>query len=257
MGMISLALFWRSLLDNISLQESSAAVVVFGNSCGQEFSYYIGNNEILYLGTGDEHDPKFTDYGVSVYQINSSIQISSYQVFGLQRSESLFNLTQSNGYGSIDLSEKSCPYDIRVYPSSSMEDVFITSRPSVFTAGVIVLFCFTSAVFVVYDIQVEKRQEIVMRSANQSSAIVSSLFPSNVRARLYAESDDPLALASKKQSLKTFLLSGNEGEEVDDEADHQYAYGTKPIADLFPETSIFFADLVGFTGMEICYSLKI
>jgi class 3 adenylate cyclase len=28
----------------------------------------------------------------------------------------------------------------------------------------------------------------------------------------------------------------------------EYAYGSKPIADLFPETTILFADLVGFTA---------
>jgi hypothetical protein len=43
---------------------------------------------------------------------------------------------------------------------------------------------FTSLVFLLYDRLVERRQK-VMSTAVQSSAIVSSLFPSQVRDRLF------------------------------------------------------------------------
>lgn len=125
-------------------------------------------------------------------------------------------------------------------------------KPAIFTVGVILLFCFTSCVFIVYDFQVQRRQAIVLLSANQNSAIVSSLFPSTVRDRLIAEKSNQTSTptTTKKQTLKTFLTQGNIpfDEKTSEDVDGGYAYGSKPIADLFPETSIFFADLVGFTG---------
>lgn len=106
---------------------------------------------------------------------------------------------------------------------------------------------FTSLVFILYDIQVERRQKSILRTATQSSEIVSSLFPSNVRDRLYAEREKT-GFLDKKQKLRNFLAGENIDmqEEVEDTA--EYAYGSKPIADLFPATSIIFADLVGFTA---------
>jgi hypothetical protein len=41
----------------------------------------------------------------------------------------------------------------------------------------VLIFVFTSLVFLLYDRLVERRQQKVMSTAMQSSAIVSSLFP--------------------------------------------------------------------------------
>jgi hypothetical protein len=49
----------------------------------------------------------------------------------------------------------------------------------------VLIFVFTSLVFLLYDRLVERRQKKVMSTAMQSSAIVSSLFPSQVRDRLF------------------------------------------------------------------------
>jgi hypothetical protein len=97
---------------------------------------------------------------------------------------------------------------------------------------------------------VERRQKRVLRSAAQSSAIVSSLFPSNVRDRLYATQERPkeAAFMEKKQKLRHYLAGMNvEMNETVEDSD-EYAYGSKPIADLFPQTTIMFADIAGFTA---------
>jgi class 3 adenylate cyclase len=102
-----------------------------------------------------------------------------------------------------------------------------------------------------YDVKVERRQKRMLRSATQSSAIVSSLFPSNdVRDRLYATQQRPkeAAFLEKKQKLRHYLAGMNvEMNETVEESD-EYAYGSKPIADLFPQTTIMFADIAGFTA---------
>ena len=84
------------------------------------------------------------------------------------------------------------------------------------------LFCFrfSSIVFCIYDRWVERRQEVVMQTAVQTRDIVSSLFPSNVRARLYSSAKEAVSVAKV----------------------------TKPVADTFAECTVAFIDIVGFTS---------
>jgi class 3 adenylate cyclase len=94
--------------------------------------------------------------------------------------------------------------------------------------------------FVAYDRLVERRQKIVLKKAKQSSAIVSSLFPKNVRDRLMKENevDKKRNFLAPNHRLKNFLGGDTE---TQDEAAHA-------IADLFPHCTVLFADIVGFTA---------
>jgi class 3 adenylate cyclase len=88
-----------------------------------------------------------------------------------------------------------------------------------------------------------QRQSIVMAQAAHTTAIVSSLFPKNVRDRLLATGDrkdgSGSIFSANKSRLKGFLdHGGNAGQDDSD----------KPIADLFPECTVFFADIAGFTA---------
>lgn len=101
------------------------------------------------------------------------------------------------------------------------------------TFGAIVL------VFVVYDILVQRRNTKLINSAAQSNAIVSSMFPSQIRDRLIGVN----AGSSGTKSLKSYMKAPNsskiESSSVDD---------SKPLADLFLATTVLFADIVGFTA---------
>jgi class 3 adenylate cyclase len=94
--------------------------------------------------------------------------------------------------------------------------------------------------FFLYDRLVERRQSLVLRKATQSSAIVSSLFPKNVRDRLMQdnEADRKRNFMAPKSRLKNFL--GGDVEGHDD--------GARAIADLFPNCTVLFTDIVGFTA---------
>ena len=134
------------------------------------------------------------------------------------------------------------------------------------------------AVFVLYDLMVQRRNSKVVSKAKKTNAIVSALFPSNVRDRLLRDAEEQAAIAERdkkkkfafgaaqKEQLKTFL---------DEDGAHAVAhpFGTKPIADLFvsivvhrchkkyhpephsclfralqPSATVMFADIVGFTA---------
>jgi class 3 adenylate cyclase len=138
-------------------------------------------------------------------------------------------------------------YSFHVFPTKQFEEDYRSNLPKILTAVVAMTFFFMAATFFVYDWFVQRRNTKVVGEAAKSNAIVTSLFPSNVRDRLYAENEEKAALvdANNKSRLKKFLVSEVPGlNEVDDD----FMYKTKPIADLFPETTILFADISGFTA---------
>jgi class 3 adenylate cyclase len=125
-------------------------------------------------------------------------------------------------------------------------------------------FVLISAVAITYDCVVQRRLKSVLDSALESRAIVSSLFPANVRDRLFEDdgkvqkkertfgesaddknSDKDRILASHpaKLRLKNFLHEGPARDAPDVNILH-----TKPIADLFPHCTVLFADIAGFTA---------
>ena len=81
-------------------------------------------------------------------------------------------------------------------------------------------------------------QELVIayQVAARSNAIVSELFPTQIKDRL---------LADDRSKIKNFLVN-REGHDEDE--DNVNIRKSKPIADLFTDTTIMFADLVGFTA---------
>ena len=80
--------------------------------------------------------------------------------------------------------------------------------------------------------QVERRQRVVLKTAEHSSAIVSSLFPENVRDRAF-----PAQPASTKGGSRSWKhdTNGNESYSPID---------SLPVADLFQDCTVLFADIV-------------
>ena len=103
-----------------------------------------------------------------------------------------------------------------------------------YTLAVAFVFLFAISVFFMYDFFVERRQTKVMLTATQSSAIVNSLFPANVRDRLMEEQN---INEKDKKSMAVFQALG-----------HESLPHSRPIADLFPEATVMFADIAGFTA---------
>jgi class 3 adenylate cyclase len=88
----------------------------------------------------------------------------------------------------------------------------------------------------------ESMKQIVAQ-AETEKYIVSSLYPSNVRERLLNETNqqrDRRAGPTKKIDLPSSGMAGRMTSES--------LFGSKPIADLFPEATIMFADMKGFTA---------
>lgn len=128
-----------------------------------------------------------------------------------------------------------------VYPGREFEAIYSSSTPEIFTAVVAATFMLMVAVFVVYDIFVQRRNSKLIHNAARSNAIVSSLFPRSIRDRLIGRQPD--RAVRKASTLKSYMNSDVSTESVGGQAQE-----SKPLADLFLETTVVFADIVGFTA---------
>jgi class 3 adenylate cyclase len=147
-----------------------------------------------------------------------------------------------------------CVYSFYIYPTSELEAEYRSDLPSAMTVFVACAFAFLIGVFFMYDFYVHRRNTIIQKAAVKSNAIVSSLFPSNVRERLFNDAQDQAKESkvhevSGKKGLISFLTSaeGDVKNEAAEEEDNAF-YKTKPIADLFTDTTVLFADIAGFTA---------
>jgi class 3 adenylate cyclase len=145
----------------------------------------------------------------------------------------------------------SCDFTMKIYPTAEYEKTYYTNKPGVYTTVVVLVFAFTALVFALYDWMVYRRQMKLLVTAQRTNAIVASLFPKDVQERIMAEAEEQAENEARakrggfgfaqKNQLKEFLDEGND--ELGDAI-----FKTEPIADLFPNTTIMFADLVGFTA---------
>ena len=250
-GAVTAEMPWHMYIKNLIPDGINGIIVVVRNTCEQVFTYRIDGPDVIFLGESDLHDPAYDEHEIS----------SRFTVFN---------------------SVEDCTFSFHVFPSRELQAAYETMRPITFTVAVVIIFLFVIVVFVVYDWLVEKRQEKVLSSAIRSNAVVNSLFPSTVRDRLMENavlensgsdkkrtkqigtsllprSVDPRMLNNVMHSsgLPSKLLTNENGQNSRREDANKFSfdparheprvqvYDSKPIADLFPNASVLFGDIVG------------
>ena len=143
-----------------------------------------------------------------------------------------------------------------------------SNRPAVMTSIVAIMFFITLCVFLVYDYVVEKRQSVVINIATKSSAIVENLFPAQVRDRMLQNLQEKAPAATdangmmgdsgggdgamSKNAIPAASMAGTDHVSVkqflSNDTKLNNDLSTQPIADLFPNTTVLFADIAGFTA---------
>jgi Adenylate and Guanylate cyclase catalytic domain len=153
--------------------------------------------------------------------------------------------SEASRYTGASIDTELCPFTICVYPSRNYQDQFTTNNPIVFSVCVVIIFLFVSFVFIIYDTSVEKRQRNLLNTAEKTSAIVSSLFPSTVRDYMLQENATPDKIYRRKNHVvatnDTPCSSSVESMKNDPKS-------SRPLASLYSDTTIYFADLAGFTS---------
>lgn len=224
-GLLNSKVYWHIFFEDAVSYKYKGIVLVIRDTCHQPVTYQVIGGQVVFLGPGDMHDISF-DY----LQVEDANPI----FHGI----------------------KGCSFSLSVYPTLEFHDQFFTFAPIINLIAVIVMFCITAVVFLVYDHVVEKRQKLVVAKAERSNAIVNSFFPTQVRDRLMEgqrakddnddhkkdDGDDDDYLPSTALVQRT--LGRAFGKEGSPRASHQ----SKAIADLYPHATVMFADIAGFTA---------
>lgn len=264
-GFIGIDLYWQAFIERILPPSADGIYVVIENAppCNQTFTFQIFGDRAEFKDDGDVHE--------AASRFESMKQSFS---FGSELMEPISDPT----YKGRPLYDDFCPYTFHIYPSQELEDRYVTKKPIWYTVIIFSVFVFTSLVFYTYDVLVEHRQKLVLKSANQADAVVSSLFPQGVKEQLYEKEQDkdpvkrrgsqssaPInrrgsftmmrrssltnAPTNLRGSLNMADFGGHPSEVIDElSVSPDPPMYVSPIAELYKETTICFADLVGFTS---------
>jgi hypothetical protein len=141
------------------------------------------------VGEGDLHDTRYSDMRVVV-------PFEEPKGFSNSSSSSSKNIPMSNqqplmdGNATADSKVGHCQYQFALYPTQEFEDSYHTNIPQAMTITVACIFSAMAISFILYDFMVHRRNSKILKVAARSGAIVSSLFPSTVRDRLFAAKED-------------------------------------------------------------------
>eukprot|EP00977_Amphora_coffeiformis_P019070 scaffold6899_cov183-Amphora_coffeaeformis.AAC.3 len=221
-GIMRAVIHWARYFANVLPASTQGLLFVLENGCDEPFTYRIDGAKVTPIGHGDLHDRKFDDYmRSSTFADVSAIADGTKEGMKLHFDE--------------------CQYSIRIYPSDHMVESMTTNTPIVITVSVAIVFLFTVLMFFAYDRLVERRQRILMDKAKRTHQIVASLFPKNIREQILNDNGDfnQGGLLGAKNNLKTFVKGGMNDNQI---------FGQMPIADMYPEATVMFADIAGFTS---------
>ena len=247
-GMLYTVLPWDWQLADLLPEGTEKVHVVLDNSCGTTFTYEVQGPRAIYLGPGDLHQPEF-DHAVVMSAFTTRPIIKEYD----PRSTGATVQVGGNNF-------TICEYMVRIYPTKAMRATFDSGRPETFAIIMAAIFLVTGMVFLIFVRYVQQRQDMVMATAIRTSAIVSSLFPANVRERIMKDAEeqgrmDLLGGKSRggnwrlkagkdalgpKSKLEDFIgveaggESHGDGVGIIGDGGHD-AFKSKPIADLFPD----------------------
>lgn len=213
-ALVTALLRWESYFVSVLPKQIRGIQMVLDNNCGDVYTFKVDGQEPDPVGIGDHHP-------------------HSDRFHHLARTASFADVeTVDDGSpDGIPLSQHQCVFQITSYPNDVMYQDYRTNMPALITFAVAMVFLFTFIMFLVYDKLVDRRQNLVLHRAEQTTAIVTSLFPKDVADKIIAQQMNTDPLVSKNQKLKTFLDGVDEGNNC--------------IADLFPACTVLFADIAG------------
>jgi Adenylate and Guanylate cyclase catalytic domain len=157
--------FEQLFVDVLQSSEGGSILVVLSNTCGDLASYGIDGEAATYLGPGDYHDTSF-DY--------------------IKRSYSFSDLMTTD----LNMHSDYCIYNVDIYPTDDIHEQYISNAPLTYALVTAFVFIFVGIIFFSYDYFLRRRLKRVIKSAKNNRAIVTSLFPANVRDRLLQEEED-------------------------------------------------------------------
>ena len=204
------SLRWVNYFEGILTDSAQPIDVVLSNTCGDTFTFKLRGAEASFIGKGNLANPKYENMAISVDLDENDFIIEPNTI-------------------ALTLNQDLCRYTLRIYPTPEGDKYHNDFFPLIITLTVAAVFLMTATVFYFYDMMVERRQKVVLDTAQRSTAIVSSIFPKNVRDQLLQAPVQ--GNATKLRFLANARKQSQEGG-ISSPTDVDLFSG--PIADLFP-----------------------
>ena len=237
-------LYWKDLLLQVADNEQTlpyTLVLDNGKDCAQTLSYSVSGREVQFLDYQDLHNSEWNRFGVSVPLFVSN------------------NDDSSKNTGQVTLADY-CPYTLSVYPTNDFVAYYHDdNKPAVYASVIAILLLGICVLLLIYDKTVERRQTEVLQDAIKADRIVSSLFPQQIKEKLYQQTLNENGNGNRKSVMEEIVpdevlqaAAGGtpnqlkEDEENDD--DDKIVTQTDFLADHFEDCTLFFFKIVGFTA---------
>ena len=209
-AIILATLRWESYFENILTDSSPPVRIVLSNTCEDIFTYEIRGSQASFVGKGNLADSEYEDMVMSVnLDENNDLIIEPNTI-------------------ALTLNQDLCKYTLHIYPTQEGDDYHNNFFPLIITLTVAAVFFMTAAVFCFYDVMVERRQKVVLDTAQRSTAIVSSIFPKNVRDQLLQ------APVQGNATKLRFIADARKQDLEGVKSPIHVDVSSGPIADLFP-----------------------
>ncbi|CAB9524809.1 Receptor-type guanylate cyclase gcy [Seminavis robusta] len=212
---LGVGMAWDAALNGLLPANVDGIQCVVKNTCNQTFTYEIWGEDAIFRGEEDLHLAKYDDMKVTV-----DLALHTHPDF--------------------ETTPGHCMYWMDIYPTDKFKSAYDSNTPEIFAAVVAATFGIVAVVFFIYDTFVQKRNTNLVLKAAQTSSIVTNVFPEHMRDRLLHHAAEEKTMMGKRASLKTYLTSdGKMGGEMD---------LSEPLADLYLECTVLYADITGFTA---------
>jgi hypothetical protein len=183
---------FQQYFSNVLPEGSGGVFVVVSNSCGDLFSYEVTGEDAHFLGREDYHDPAF-DHLMQTCDLAAMAESGS-------RSGHNFHPVLNSDF---------CRYAVTIYPSESFHKQYATNDPVVYAVVIAVVILFVSFVSMAYDLIVQRRMKRIIDAARNNKALLTSLYPDNVRERLLKEEQERKQRMVPRRNSNNSLSGGH------------------------------------------------
>lgn len=252
-GVVFGILPWDFYLTDLLPVGVDGIIVILRNTCHQHYKFLVNGPMVEVYNEHDIHNAKYE---------SMALHIELEEAFGTSSSS-------SEDYASDKDADDYCHYTLSIYPSKAFENSYKSEDSTKFVALIGSVFAILALFFFIFLWFVQRRQKRVVKLATRTTTIVSSLFPEAVRDRILqqaaqeakdnsdsASTQSNFSRGKASRALRGILNEGKEGKGGRKRGTNAKAGRGRdisvlvdaPIADLYPDCTVGFFDLVGFTA---------
>jgi class 3 adenylate cyclase len=234
-GFVFAPIRWSQFFDNALPESTKGIVVEVTGECWTGFSFRIERHTVEFLGYGNQPSAAVDGHLRHMYEFAGIVRGGHDSENGTKRDD-----------------HDPCALHLTAYATGEFESSCTTNKPALYTTAVVLVFFITIATFAFYDYWVNRRQRLLLARAKRTDAIVSRMFPKQIQKRILEEAEAEDEAETNKRKWRGLLAPKNQLKEFLNEGTSAHGREGAPIADMFPETSLMFADIAGFTQWSSC-----